>query len=173
MTKGNVFTGLCRGVPNLHSIIFPLVPYHFWGGGGNPSPSHNTTTGSMSLSVVPHLHPIILPLVPCPFQMGRTPQSQVGNIPVPGRVVHQSQVEVPPSQDRTGYPLPRTGLGYPPPQPDRMGTLPLSRTELGYPPSGKTGSLDRLRCGQYASCSFPQEDCLVTMYTFKTLVILC
>ena len=37
------------GLPHLHPIILPLVPFPFWGGGA------------------PYLHPIILLLVPCPF----------------------------------------------------------------------------------------------------------
>ena len=46
------------GVPHLHPIILPLVPCPFQ---GNPSPPHNTSTGSISFLGVPHLHPLILP----------------------------------------------------------------------------------------------------------------
>ena len=113
-----------------------------------------------------------------------------GGTPVPGsfqdlwsqvfsRGITQSQVLVqgpiwgyPSANRREGYPSPSQrgtpvrawmGVGYPP---TRKG---LARTELGYSPPVRTGlgypaaPRDRLRCGRYASCGFPQEDFLVVI----------
>ena len=112
--------------------------------GGTPSPSHNTSTGPMS------------------FLGGVNPSdwSQV-----PSRGVPQSQA---------GYPSPRGGtpvLGYPQSQ-DRMGTPLPNQDRMGYPPPPPLPRdrlcLDLLRCGRYASCGFPQEDCLL-----KHLCLVC
>ena len=90
------------GLPNLHPIILPLVPYPFWGGG------------------LPNLHPIILPLVLGPFPGEGVPQSQMGGTPGWGPP-SQARMGYPPyskvgiahTPARMGYPLARSGWGTP------------------------------------------------------------
>ena len=133
--------------------VFSLSHHPGWGG-GTPTPKY------------------FQPLVSCPFQRCTPvpgPMSIPGEYPDPGR----------------GYPSPRWG-GYSTPRgipQDRdspwsgslsqdLGTpLPLTNKGLGYLSPSQDYStptpwdrlcLDRLCCGQYASCRFPQEDCLVT-----------
>ena len=72
-------------------------------------------------------------------------------VPCPFQGVPQSQMGGgTPVQD--GYPLARSGWGTPQ---DRMGK-PLASLRL-----------DRLCCGRYASCGFPQEDFLVVVIRFS------
>ena len=79
------------------------------GGNGSPSPSNNTSTGSMSFQGVPH--PTILPLVPCPFQGREYPQegypSPRWETPSPRWKV-QDRMWYPPSHHRMWYPPDRT-----------------------------------------------------------------
>ena len=97
--------------------------------GVTPSPSHNTSTHWGGPQS----------LVQFPFPKG-VPQSQAGGYPISAWWVYL----------RTGLPPSRTGLGYPP--------CPGLGCPPPHPPSGRL-CLDRLRCGRYASCGFPQEDC--------------
>ena len=113
---------------------------------------------SVHIQGVPHLHPIILPLVLCSFSEGYLSDwSQVA-----------SQRGYP-SLGQRGTPVPGGG-GYHrtgPPSGQDWGTPPLART--GILPPARTGvpplpfPQDRLHSGRYASCGFPQEDCLVNL----------
>ena len=90
----------------------------------------------------------------------------------------QDRMGYPPSQDRMGYPQARTGWGTPwpgqdrvPPKPGQDG-VPPSQDRMGYPPKpGQDGvppGQDRIEYppGQYISCGFPQEGCLVLKRLF-------
>ena len=69
-----------RGIPHLHPMIGPLVPYPFWGG----PPSHNTSTGPISF-----------------LRGNRNPGG--GGDPNSRPGVPQSQLEGTPSQYGGGY----------------------------------------------------------------------
>ena len=156
------------GVPHLHPIILPLVPFPFQG----TSPSHNTSTGPMSFLG----NPSDWSWVPSGGR-GGTPVPDRGVTPVPSGEIPQSQTVpgwVPPWPDQDGVPLARTGWGTPQPGHDGVapwqgqdgvppgqdwGTPPPGQVRLGYP-QGRL-CLGRLCHGWYASCGFPQEDFLV------------
>ena len=140
--------------------MFSLCPPPEGGGGGStPSPSQSTPTGPMSFLGAQCL-------VPGPFA-GKVPQSQMGG----GTPVLAKRWEVPKSQvgvSQDGVPLPaRTGWGTP----TRLGWGTPNQDRMGYPQPGQDGvtpppppnrvCLDRLCCGRYTSCGFPQENCLV------------
>ena len=98
---------------------------------------------------VPHLHPIIHPLVPCPFQ----------------GVPHLHPIILPQVQG----PLWRGTLAMiwwstPPPHPGLDWGTPLPL------PSWDRLRLDWLRRGHYTSCSFPQDDFLVTKMNSSLLL---
>ena len=95
--EGTVFTGVCLSIPRM----------------GTPSPSHNTSTGPMSFLGV---NPVTSPSSPLGVpqsQAGRCPSSRWGTHPrcggtqVPGGCASPVRTEL-------GYPLAKTGLGYPP-----------------------------------------------------------
>ena len=95
--------------------------------GGTPSPSHNTSTGSMSFLEGTPSHNT--PTDPMSFPRGY-------QWLVPGLFwgVPQSQAMGYPRQGVLGYPLVRTGLGYPPSWPGLRYLSPHPGQEWGTPP---------------------------------------
>ena len=126
-----------------------------------PSPSHNTSTGPMFfLRGTPWLVPGSFsgeyPSNRWGYLSNRqgVPQSH-GGTPVPGGATYV-----------LGYTPDRTGWCSPPPARTVWGTSP-ARIGWGNPPPQNRLCLNRLRHGWYASCSFPQEACLVTDHFWK------
>ena len=123
--------------------------------GGTPSPSHNTSTGPMSFRG----HPSDWLQVP---SWGSTPVP-CGGYPLMGYHLVKSGWVPPPGWDgvptpgRDGVPPDRSGWGTPP----SWDGVPSWLGQDGAPLPQDRFCLDRLCRGQYAFCSFPQEDFLV------------
>ena len=129
--------------------VFTGVCLFIW---GYPIPSHNTSTGSMSFpGGTPVTGPRSLPRG-YPVQDGRYPSPREG---VPQSCAGGTQ---------DGVPLVRPGWGTPPGQDG----VPPQPGQDGIPPPWDRLHLDRLCHRQYASCGFPQKDCL--MYS---IIFLC
>ena len=146
------------------------------GEGRTPLPSHNTSSSLRSflgggypsprwegIPVPGRGYPSLKWMYPCPEVPDWPGQDMV---PLPLQTGQDGVLHLPPSprprrgrgtpsQDRMGTPPPHgtDSMGYPPPQP--------GQNRMGSPPPWDRLRLDRLRRGEYASCSFPQKDCLV------------
>ena len=157
--EGTVFTGVC---PHL---------------GGNPSPSHNTSTGTMSfLRGVPQWLSKVLSqgvpqwLVPGPFPEGTPAKSRLG---YPGQV----QTGGTPARSRQGVPWPEMGYPHPemvyPSSGPGQGP-PLQRWCYPTPPIQRWSTLPPPEIGQrmeYLICGGRYASCVSRRRTFLSKLI--